>query len=414
MEQPVDPWNLDDAVRSVVNRTGMEEWNARAVLMAKERYLDLAGIGGVKESEALLHEREVHRHLLPDHPNELDDRELEYVRVTTGLDDGTIETIFLAETAYADQIGIIDWPDEAERKRNLGDYYPSPLSDLDRGLEGIRYLFEQKRLTPEVVDRDTDGVVFSFDLGGDRYALHLCVTRWPSERKGFGPIPTLLARVCVEQGARPLQIRVNLRETVDGVFYDYFGLEAFTQEIHTNHARWRNHLLLGVAATEWLARAGGVSTFGIDLKDGCPRVKVGGHVLTLPLGNGRFIENPLVDPIELCRSVMTDDECWIFTCGCGEPGCAGIWSGILVVHSGPYTIWISPERPELPLGVFPKWRYRRTILATIKAMLSRGKSGNVECGVYGVTRKSLKRALNSARRGVPRLHSSRVVLHAPE
>ena len=246
------------------------------------------------------------------------------------------------------------------------------------------------------------------------YALHLCVTRWPSERKGFGPIPTLLARVCVEQGARPLQIRVNLRETVDGVFYDYFGLEAFTQEIHTNHGRWRNHLLLGVAATEWLARAGGVSTFGIDLKDGCPRVKVGGHVLTLPLGNGRFIENPLVDPIELCRSVMTDDECWIFTCGCGEPGCAGsrpesLSSILALIPSGSHL-----SAPNCRSVCFRSGATGVPILATIKAMLSRGKSGKVECGVYGVTRKSLKRALNSARRGVPRLHSSRVVLHAPE
>ena len=414
MEQPPDPWNLEDAIRFVTDRTDMEEGSARAVLVAKERYLELAGIGVVAENDALLHERECYRHLLPDHPNELDDRELEYVRVVTGLDEATIEFAFLAETAYADSLGIIDWLDEADRKRNLGSFFPNNQSDLDRGLESIQLLFEQKRLKAEEVARDTEGVVLGFDLAGDPYALHLSVTRWPSDQKGFGPNPALLEEVCAERGARPLRIRVNLRETEDGLFYDNFGLEAFTQEIHTNQARWQRHLLLGVGVPEWLSRAGGVSTFGIDLKEGRPKVKVGGKFLSLPVGEDEVQENPIVDPIELCRSVTTNDECWVFTCGCGEPGCAGIWSGILVVHHGPYTIWISPERPEVPLGVFPRWRYRRTILAATKAILRRGKGQGVDCGVYGIDRKQLQRALNRARQGVSWRLGERMILHAPE
>ena len=115
-----DIYEFEDAVRFATEWARLEEPVVRKVLVAKERYLDLAGISGCEEDEPLIRERDAFRHLLPEHPNELDDREIEYVKLTTGLDEDTVMEVFVGETAYADHLGIIEWPSDEERDRSLG------------------------------------------------------------------------------------------------------------------------------------------------------------------------------------------------------------------------------------------------------------------------------------------------------
>lgn len=190
--------------------------------------------------------------------------------------------------------------------------------------------------------------------------------------------------------------------------------EAVSNHLETGVSSMEIALLMRVEAEEWLARAGGISSFGIEWRHGCPKVSVNGRPMVLPKDDGSLQEFPTVDPVELCRSVSTNDECWIFTCGCGFPECAGIRSGIVVLHMGPYTIWISAERPDVPLGVFSKWRYRRSVLAAARSLLRASKGEIVECGVHDLKRKRLKQALGLAERGISWEPSDLLRLEPPE
>lgn len=56
-----------------------------------------------------------------------------------------------------------------------------------------------------------------------------------------------------------------------------------------------------------------------------------------------FTSDVTLDIAALVDSTRGSGEFYIFTCGCGEPGCAGIWHGVIVLHS-PYCVqWLIPE-----------------------------------------------------------------------
>lgn len=62
--------------------------------------------------------------------------------------------------------------------------------------------------------------------------------------------------------------------------------------------------------------------------------------------DGVHLDEPhAVDVCELVRSLFRPGEFFFFTCGCGEPGCAGIWDGIQV--------------RQLPGRIL--WRFRRPV-----------------------------------------------------
>lgn len=49
-----------------------------------------------------------------------------------------------------------------------------------------------------------------------------------------------------------------------------------------------------------------------------------------------------IEPCALIASSLRDGEFFIGTCGCGEPGCAGVWHGIQVQHVNGITQWGVP------------------------------------------------------------------------
>jgi hypothetical protein len=51
-----------------------------------------------------------------------------------------------------------------------------------------------------------------------------------------------------------------------------------------------------------------------------------------------------VDLRELVESTKRGGEFWIFTCGCGEPGCANIEAPVQVMHGVECVVWQVPER----------------------------------------------------------------------
>jgi hypothetical protein len=242
--------------------------------------------------------------------------------------------------------------------------------DLDYALRAIGPLFQSEHLPMEEVTRDEEGLVLFFPLKAERFAVHLCATRRDPEREDLEPAPALLANVCRQYKAIPLQLRVNLTTRDDRTISHCFGEEAFRKALHMPQGRWTRHLLGGVPAKEWLARAGRLSTLGIrEVKGRWPYARIDGRQVVLPKDQHWCIDNPPLHPGELCRSVNTDDSCSLFTCECSEPLCGGIECGVLVAHEDGLVVWRSPERPTVPLAVFSRRQYRKVVLAAMKNLL---------------------------------------------
>jgi hypothetical protein len=70
-------------------------------------------------------------------------------------------------------------------------------------------------------------------------------------------------------------------------------------------------------------------------------------------------EGPAVDLAELARSVDSVGEYLIFTCSCGEAGCAGIRRGVDVFHHGGQVYWALYQPPRT--FVFDEQAYRQAV-----------------------------------------------------
>lgn len=122
-------YEFEEAVRFASAWTGVDPDQVRQILEAKSRYLELAGISGCEEDDDLIRERAAVRHLLPETPDFIDDRETQYLALVTGLDEETILRIGQGETAYMESLGLITWNSEEEREEGLGS--PEDADDGD-------------------------------------------------------------------------------------------------------------------------------------------------------------------------------------------------------------------------------------------------------------------------------------------
>ena len=64
---------------------------------------------------------------------------------------------------------------------------------------------------------------------------------------------------------------------------------------------------------------------------------------SLKINDTDFHPEHLLDLASLVKSCQWSGELYIFTCGCGEPGCAGIFQGIEVRHSHTEITWKCPS-----------------------------------------------------------------------
>ena len=113
-------YDADEAKAFVAAWTGLEPDLVQRVLDAKFRYLELAGIALVEEDDGLLMERMLYRHLLPETPTFIDDRERDYLALVTGLDEDLLLKVEQGDLAYQDSLEIIGWDDEEDRDARLG------------------------------------------------------------------------------------------------------------------------------------------------------------------------------------------------------------------------------------------------------------------------------------------------------
>ena len=277
------------------------------------------------------------------------------------------------------------------------------LEEIEMGRihEAVQCALSCLGVTFEPVLVKRDHALLVAHLGSAPLAIHLAITKRKQDRPGSSPIPKFIQEACEARGIHPFQIRANLiyaKGTTDFVIH---GCRDIIRHIQRDRNRWQAHLLGGISMKEWAARLGKVSTLQVGPQGGRLELLVDGKPVLLPIGKDRTLEGPPVDPLDLCRSTTTDGEYWIFTCECGVPGCNGINSAIQVIHHGGLTLWRTPERPDLPLAIFRRWQYRRTILRCIRALLAHQGRGRLCRPGSGQEVSQWRKAFNKAKAGIP-------------
>lgn len=273
--------------------------------------------------------------------------------------------------------------------------------EMGRMLEAVQGALSCLCMTFEPVLQKGDHALLVADLGNPALGIHLAITRQKQDKPGFSPIPEFVQETCDARGIHPFQIRANLIYGKGTIDFALHGCQDLIRHIQMDRSRWQAHLLGGIRMKEWAARLGKVSALRVDAHGCRLELRVDGRPVLLPIGKDMALDGPPVDPLELCRSTTTDGEYSIFTCECGVPGCNGIYSGIQVIHQGGLTLWRTAEHPGLPLAIFHRWQYRRTILRSIRALLAHQVRGHSFRPGPGHEVAQCRKAFNKAKAGIP-------------
>lgn len=104
-----------------------------------------------------------------------------------------------------------------------------------------------------------------------------------------------------------------------------------------------------------------------------------------------------LDYVELVRSMCLDGGYYFFTCGCGEPGCAGIHSSVKIRHADGFIHWHSTEPGPERNFTFAAPQYRCSIMEALRYVGKTATGGNeFPIGTMDFTRKRFQRALSAA------------------
>lgn len=104
-----------------------------------------------------------------------------------------------------------------------------------------------------------------------------------------------------------------------------------------------------------------------------------------------------LDYIALVKSMCLNGEHYFFTCGCGEPGCSQIHSGVSILHEKGLIHWHSTEPGPERCFVFSAPQYRRSILDALRFVGRTVTGGNpFPIGTLDFTRHRFRRVLAAA------------------
>ncbi|MHB9022678.1 MAG: hypothetical protein ACYC7E_00675 [Armatimonadota bacterium] len=77
-----------------------------------------------------------------------------------------------------------------------------------------------------------------------------------------------------------------------------------------------------------------------------------------------------IDYVELVTSCFKPGEYYILTCSCGEPGCAGLFSPIKVIHEADNICWEIAEPTPSIRYIFERQQYIVSIQSALEYALS--------------------------------------------
>ena len=104
-----------------------------------------------------------------------------------------------------------------------------------------------------------------------------------------------------------------------------------------------------------------------------------------------------LDYIALVKSMCLDGEFYFFTCGCGEPGCSHIHSGVHIRHEQGRIHWHSTEPGPERNFVFAAGQYRRSIIEALRYVSKTFTRGNTfPIGTMDFTYVRFRRTLAAA------------------
>lgn len=259
---------------------------------------------------------------------------------------------------------------------------------LQLALKSIQEWLGQFQMQADVLEQKEGFLILGIPFAGETWTAHLSASwsvpgesnrskDWEAWRGGPIPVHVLLER-SAETG---LISRVQ-------------GLPEFIDALKHDRMRWKRHMLGNTPARIWLERLGHVSELGFHIiEDGWPYLRVDGRPMKLPDVACWRKDDPPIDPWELCRSVIVDDEWELFTCECSVRDCGRIYRGVLVAHEDGLVLWRCPERPEEAMAIFSQRQYRRAVRTVVRHLLRTAPTWSGMNWTMQVTPRNLRRAL---------------------
>jgi hypothetical protein len=121
---------------------------------------------------------------------------------------------------------------------------------------------------------------------------------------------------------------------------------------------------------------------------------------SLRIDGESMLDRFTLDLRELVASTHRNGEFWLFTCGCGTPGCSGIENAVEVLHCPTEILWRVPYPVRQSSGDDPVHREylfeRHAYFGIIDAALAQVKEmahrfhGDVDLGPYGFEVEELR------------------------
>jgi len=232
-------------------------------------------------------------------------------------------------------------------------------------------------------------------IGNKKYLVYVRVTDNKDEEDGTGKMPLILIDAALEFKAEPVLVRLNLdRNTkLGGIFFDSCGVDELEEKIKSNVDEWNRVLLKDKTINDYLKLKGmRVSTLQMDVsvnnyipkdmfeeyrwaqklnkKDDDPLTAANWLSIDLKADNKNIIKPYCLDIINLLKTLKGSDEYYVLNCDCGEPGCAGINRGVLIVMDAEYVLWKIYTPKLIKLLIFDRIQYKNEIISGIKIFIS--------------------------------------------
>lgn len=216
------------------------------------------------------------------------------------------------------------------------------------------------------------------ELGRHKFLAYVRATQGEEIGEGTGSMPAVLVDTALILGAEPHVIRIHTLTIGEGVGVRYFGDKEFVRHVKGLGQVWLDALLQPRKFADYVRwTRGHLSILRIDLLEST-EVKEGNTTLELTI-DGDLPYKGTFCPLALLGSTHRSDEHWIFTCWCGEPGCARVDRGVIVAHSGDYTLWKAYHARKRRIFLFDRDQYRQEILRMGRILVKEYRQQGIEC-----------------------------------
>ena len=120
------------------------------------------------------------------------------------------------------------------------------------------------------------------------------------------------------------------------------------------------------------------------------QIEASPKITRILIDGDHFGQEYAIDFIELARTGIADGEYFFLTCGCGEPGCAGLFEPIKVTSDAEKIHWhVTKPEPERWF-TFTKSNYKKELRKMIAGIFSLSQRAASHIGPYGFDRERLK------------------------